>query len=137
MNKLVLLVLGLLILGCYDVGYHKKLNDGYYISAIDIKENMSIGFKDGKYGIGIISPTVFAVGQNEKFIIVKQRPKKGLNSMQNDTTNYYIIPLRDKISRSAEKNLFGPMSKIEFDRKRIELEIPDDLLFTHIFHDLE
>lgn len=126
-----------MILGCYDVGYHKRLNGGYYISAIDIKQNMLIGFKDGKYGIGIISPTVFAVGQNEEFIIVKQHPKNLLDSYYRDTTYYFIIPLKDKISESAEKNLIGPMSKIEFDKKRREFEIPDDLLFTFVFHDLE
>jgi hypothetical protein len=40
-----------------------------------VKDDMIIGYQDGEYGIGVINATVFAVGQNGRFIVAKQHPK--------------------------------------------------------------
>lgn len=125
-----------LLQGCIDGAYDKKLNAGYYLSAIDIKENMLVGFQDGDYGIGIIRPTVFAVGQNDEFIIAKQHPKLVSGGINKRITNYFIISLKNKINKLTKKNMYGPLTKEEFEQKRKELNI-ESLDFTIIFNELE
>lgn len=132
----VLFAVASLFQSCIGSAYDKKLNAGYYLSAIDVKEDMSIGFQDGDYGIGIISATVFAVGQNDDFIIVKQHPRLFSSEMDKSVTMYFIVPLKMKINKTQEKNIYGPLTKEEFEQKRKELNI-ESLDFTIVFKELE
>lgn len=92
---------------------------------MDVQEDMLIGFQKADYGIGIIEPTVFAVGQNDKFIIIKQHPKLSTGVIDKSTINYFIISLKNKVDTSTEKNIYGPLSLEEFERTRRELRIED------------
>ncbi len=123
------------IQSCIGNAYYKKLNGGYYLSAVDAREDMHLGYKDGDYGIGIVKETVFAVGQNEDFIIVKQHLRKFPNEPDKKTIYYFIIPLKIKINQSVEKNLYGPLTGVEFEEKRKQLNMAN-LGFTIVFKDL-
>jgi len=125
-----------LLQSCIGSAHDEKLNAGYYLSAIDVKEDMLIGFQDGVYGIGIIGATIFAVGQNDGFIIAKQHPKVSPTGMDKAVINYFIIPFKNKVSQSPEKNIYGPLTLKEFEQKRKELNI-ENLDFTIVFKDLE
>lgn len=125
-----------LLQSCIGSAHYEKLNAGYYLLAIDVKEDMLMGFQDGDYGIGVIGATIFAAGQNDGFIIAKQHPEVSPTSMNKEVTNYYIIPLKRKVSQSPEKNIYGPLTLEEFKQKRKELNI-EDLDFTIVFKDLE
>jgi hypothetical protein len=135
-NIFCLFAFATLLQSCIGSAHHEKLNSGYYLSAIDVKEDMVIGFQDRDYGIGIIEATVFAVGQNDEFIIAKQHPKVSPSDMNKTVINYFIIPLKNKVSQSPEKNIYGPLTLEEFERKRKKLNI-ENLDFTFVFKDLE
>ena len=123
-------------MGCQGTAYEEELVADYSLRAIDVKSGMSVYYMDEEYLIGIVQSTVFAVGHNDEFIIAKQHPED-FPEIDKSITNYFIIPLKDKVGRSAEKNVIGPMSKENFERKRVELNIPESLTFTRVFKDLE
>ncbi len=108
--------------------YEKKLKNGYQLVAMDGKSDMSIWLSDNTV---LVEPTVFAVGQNDSFIIVKQHPRGNKEQI-----NYLAIPLINKISEDLTDNIYGPMNSEEFDKLRTELNI-NNLQFTIVFKDLE
>lgn len=106
--------------------------DQYYLGTIDyVEEGMTLYYllDDGNY-VGVVDETVFAVGFNDEFIIVKQHPAKFTNSPDKSITNFFIVPIKDKIHKSPDENKIGPMPQSEFEIKRKELGIPDSLTFT-------
>ena len=135
-NLCCLFAITLLFQNCIGDAYNKDLNAGYYLLAIDVKEDMSLGFQDKGSGFGIIEPTIFAVGQNDKFIIVKQHPQVSPNRINKKITNYFIIPLIEKFSKFPDKNIYGPLNLEEFKQKKEILNIKN-LNFTIVFKDLE
>lgn len=119
---------------CIFGAYDKKLNGGYYLSATDVNDDMSLGYEDNGNGVGIIDATVYAVGQNDNFIIVKRHPRS-MSKADRNIKEYYIIPLKNRISQSADKNLYGPMSQDEFQQKVKELHV-GTISFSIVFKDL-
>jgi hypothetical protein len=61
------------LLGCD--AYNKEIDDPYYLIAIDTLSQMSLYYSlpNGNF-VGRIDETVFAVGVNEKFIVVQRYP---------------------------------------------------------------
>jgi len=138
--RTLILIFSLIIIfclsGCMGDAHYEQLKAGYYLSATDTKEDMVLGYQDGEYGIGIIDAMVFAVGQNDSFIILKQHPRDFPNESNKAVTNYYIIPIKDRISKSPEKNFYGPLTSEIFEQKRNELGL-QNVDFTIIFKDIE
>ncbi|GAB2545068.1 hypothetical protein [Spirosoma aerophilum] len=116
--------------------YEKKLNGPYYLDAFDEYEEMSISVQDGEAGVGVIEATVFAVGQNDQFIIAKQHPLDEVGKLDKSVTNYFIIPLKQAISQALDDNYYGPLSLHEFKAKSRELGI-ESIPFTIIFREME
>lgn len=83
-----------------------------------------------------ISPCVYAVGFNDEFIIAKQHPLVN-NQINKSVTNYFIIPIINKVSRFEDLNKIGPLNKEEFNATRIEIGIPTNLNFSIIFDKLK
>lgn len=133
---LIVLLMPILFWGCMGSAYDKKLNGEYFLFAVDAKEDMYLGYQDGEYGIGVIDATVFAVGQSDDYIIVKQHPIETLGKLNKQKTNYYIIPLKERINKSVDKNFYGPFTKKEFEQKKIDLNLYD-IEFDIIHKDLE
>ena len=125
-----------MLAGCGNEAYYKELNGGYYLSATDVQEDMTLGYQDGEDGIGVIDATVFAVGQNDSFIVSKQHPRNFPDKPNKAIVNYYIIPLKSKLAKSADKSFYGPLSLSEFEQKERDLNIRD-VVFTLVFKDLE
>jgi len=97
--------------------YEKELNDNYSISAFDSVDEIALAYTDeNNICITIINPKVIKVGQNEDYIIVEQEQFRSKNK-------FYIIPLKNKISNSVEKNIFGNLSETEFKNKKKKLGI--------------
>ena len=139
--KKIIYLLSIVIIGCGDGFTHKeRLISNYYLTALELNEDMSLSYsvsKENDAFVGVVNPTVFAIGHNEEFIIVKQHPEKSPYQPDKSITNYFIIPLKDKIAESEEKNVIGPMTKEEFEKKREELGVPKSLTFTKVFEELE
>jgi hypothetical protein len=79
------------------------------------------------------------VGNLNDFIIVKQHPASHptYETVNKNIANYYIVPLKFKVHHSPDENRIGPLSEEEFLKKRKELNIPDDLVFSRVFKKLE
>lgn len=135
-QKFFAIILSAFCFSCSGEAYHEELNGGYYLSAIHAKEDMVLGYQDGEYGIGVLDATVFAVGQNDSFIVVKQHPRNFPDKPDKAIVNYYIVPLKSKIAKSADKSFYGPLSISEFENKEKDLGIKD-IVFTRVFKDLE
>lgn len=91
LNKIFLLFYLASLFSCGFDAHYQTLNGGYFLSAIDTREDMSLGFLEGAFGVGVVNPTVFAVGQNEDYIVLKQHPTS-LMITDKSITNYWIVP---------------------------------------------
>lgn len=137
-NKLIILLLILLVLeGCKMKNNNNRIIENYFIGTDDLREDMMIYAVVNEYRIGIMPPTIFALGYNEDFIIAKQHPQNSSLSMEREKINYFIIPLKKKKMESPDENKYGPLTKEEFLQKRIEIGIPDSVNFSLVFKDLE
>jgi hypothetical protein len=118
------------------MGFDTKENvvGNYYLVAPDDEAQLSLDYCDptdqsGGCG-GVIGSTVFAVGYNEKYIIVKQHPRTFPNPPNKEVTNFFILPIKDSFNYRTMNNLIGPLTLEQFNDKRKELNIPDGLKFT-------
>jgi len=118
--------------------YHEKLVGDYYLDVHESRTDMTIVYvSEEGYRVGLMRPTVFAVGYNKQFIIIKQHPNHIRNGINRSITNYYIVPVENPVSRALDENVVGPLTKVEFEHARQEMAIPENLDFTIVFEDLE
>ncbi len=140
LSKILVLCFSFMSLNaCQAFFYEEHIIGNYYLVAVDGDEDMCISYQveDQKmYGEIIIPSTVFAVGYDEDFIIVKQHPMN-FPDVDKSITNYFIIPVKNKIHKTLELNKIGPLSLEEFNKKRNELNIPQELAFTLVFDKLK
>ena len=126
------LLLSVMTISCD--GLHKEhITGNYYLVSTDyVDEDLSVSYDlgDGSY-IGVVNETVFAVGYNKDFIIAKQHPAKEINNPDKSITNYFIVPITNKVDKWPDENKIGPLTELEFLIKRKELNIPEDLTFTN------
>lgn len=114
-----------LLSSCQFGAYEKKINNNYTLSAIDTKDDMELIYVDDEgLMFSIISATVFSIGKNDEYIVAKQHPKDFPNQSNKNITNYFIVPLKFEKVKDIEKNKIGPLTAIEFDyiKKQLNLE---------------
>ena len=130
------------IQGCGFV-YQRHLTGNYYLIAVDTKEDMDVCYHqqndDNAPYTGITGASVYAVGYDNDFILVKAyralRDSIGISLPRYDknTTEYYIIPVNNtQEAWEAQENKFGAFSKKDFDVKRKELGVSDDITFKRL-----
>ena len=130
------------IQGCGFV-YQRHLTGNYYLIAVDTKEDMDVCYHrqnddDAPY-TGITGASVYAVGYDNDFILVKAyralRDSIGISLPRYDknTTEYYIIPVNNtQEAWEAQENKLGAFSKKDFEVKRKELGVSDDITFKRL-----
>ena len=136
-----LLFLLLLIMQSCGFVYERHLTGNYYLIAVDTKEDMDVCYhqkNDSPY-TGITGASVYAVGYDDNFILVKAyrafKDSMGISLPRYDkgTTEYYIIPVNNtQKAWEAQENKFGAFSKKDFEVKRKELGVPDDITFKEL-----
>lgn len=117
----------------------KILIGNYHLVAMNYeKEATDLSYKlsSGDYS-GVVDPTVFEVGYNKTFIITGQHPRKFPNPSDKFVTNYFIVPIENRVHQSPDENKTGPLTEIEFLQKRKELRVPDSLAFSRVIKELE
>ena len=129
----LLLLLLPIIQSCGFV-YEQHLTGNYYLIAVDTKEDMDVCYHqqkddDAPY-TGITEASVYAVGYNNDFILVKAyhafKDSMGISLYRYDknTTEYYIIPVNNtQEAWEAQENKFGPFNKSDFEVKQKELAL--------------
>ena len=105
----------------------------YYLVVMDMDEDRSLSYKveEGLYAGGV-PPMVYAIWHNDDFIIAKQHPWDRDWEPAKNITKYYIIPLKNPVSKFPDENFIGPLDKGEFIKKVKELKITDKIIFKEI-----
>ena len=132
MRKFIyILVVLLSFVSCQDISV-THVAGPYYLVVTDTDEDRSLSYKaeEGLYAGGV-PPMVYAVWHNDDFIIAKQHPSHGFKPALNKTL-YYIIPLKNPVSKFPDENFIGPLDKVEFIKKIKELKITDKIIFKEI-----
>ncbi|WP_179321157.1 DUF3997 domain-containing protein [Winogradskyella helgolandensis] len=135
MKKILGIAFLLILQSCYfGAGLvEKEITDDYWLFANNTLDEMSIWFNAEKYSNRLIVPeTVFALGENGDFIIAKSHPKNLESGIDKSVTYYYIIEV-DKKSPEQSPNL----TLEQFENKRKELNIPNDLDFDIVYEELQ
>ena len=144
MRKVILYIIAFILFvwglsRCHSFALEEEITGNYYLTAPDAGEQCRLSYNedDGSPNYGdIISETVFAVGFNDNYMIVKQHPTI-LNNFEDKTiTNYYILPLKKGMNWYNKNGLVGPLTLTQFNNKRKELKI-EDIQFTKVLKDLE
>jgi hypothetical protein len=113
-------------------------SEKYVLIAVDARGQMNLSFDLGNgTAVGLVGPTVFAVGADDKHIVVKQHPSRDPfgSSFDRSTTHYFVVA-RTTSSEIAErqKGVRGPLSEPEFAALTTALSLPK---FSKTFADLE
>jgi hypothetical protein len=95
-------------------------SERYVVLAVDSPEQMSLAFDTGE-GAGalvLVGATIFAVGADERYIVVKQHPNPdgSSGSLDRSVTNYYVVTRTQSTHFSdRERGVRGPMTQTEFE----------------------
>jgi hypothetical protein len=78
--------------------------------------------------VSLVGPTVFAVGADERHIVLKQHPAtdQAATAYDRAITNFFVV--------ARDKRVRGPFKKEEYDALSTSLALPS---FTKIFEDLQ
>jgi hypothetical protein len=122
LNTLLLIVLA----ACSEWSYDTQWKSGdFRLIAIDTLSQMTLLHEPSS--MFLVESTIFAVGDDEKHIVLKQHPSnEGGREFDRSVTNYFIVE-RDKTVR-------GPLTKEQFDALSNSLSLPP---FTKVFDELQ
>jgi hypothetical protein len=126
--------------GCTGFAIKRQLFGNYYLVATDGDEGLSLtyhGPNDGNTYGDIVPATVFAIGYNDSFMIIKQHPRTFPNPPNRNVTNYFILPIKKDFNYRTMNEMIGPISFEQFTQKRRELGIPDSLSFSIKYEKLD
>ena len=132
MRKYIYIFVALLsFVSCQDISV-THVAGHYSLVVTDTDEDRKLSYEIGNGGyVGCVPPMVYAVWNNDDFIIAKQHPSHGFKPALNKTL-YYIIPLKNPVSKFPDENFIGPLDKGEFIKKIKELKITDKIIFKEI-----
>lgn len=120
---------------CHGFVHDQKLNETYSLWAVDVREDMTLGYEDEEYGgIGLVGPTVFEYFYDGEYIFVKQKHTQYSNKYF-EGIRYYLTPATIKKGEWAEKLLIGPLNKQEFENKIKTLGYSADVEFKVVVDD--
>ncbi len=111
-------------------------DERYSLVALDSPAQMNLSFYDEGYYSELVGPTVYAIGANEQYLVLKQHPSNMASSSTNGgITNFYII-LRTASAdfEDRQKGVRGPLTQDEFEKLSTTLSLPK---FSKTFRELE
>ena len=116
--------------GMFDSGV--EWSDGpYELLWIDVSEQTSLNYDLGgdRGSLGLVDWTVYAVGSNDRYIVVKQHPNSN-----KAVTNYFIVDKSEIVPTDPGRAVFGPLTQAEFNAKASSIQLPK---FTKVLRSLE
>ena len=116
--------------GLFDSGVEWR--DGpYELLWIDLPSQLSLNYDLGKDGgsIGLVEWTVFSVGSNDHYIVVKQHPNGN-----KAVTRYFIVDKSEALQTDPVRAVLGPLTEVEFGAKSRSIKLPQ---FTKVLSSLE
>jgi len=126
--SLLAVVVLALLMGCNGLWLDTYWrSEKYVLLAIDTPGQMSLSIDEGHgSALELVGPTVFSIGANDAYIVLKQHPSKNaFGDFDRSITNYFIVT-RVKSSNFADrkKGVRGPMNADEFGRLQKPLALP-------------
>jgi len=112
-------------------------NDGRYtLVAVARLTAMNLSYNEGEYFTQLVGPTIYAVGANERYVVVKQHPLDDKTGIPNRAiTHFYLIArISSDEADERQKGIRGPLTKAEFDNLSKTFSLPQ---FSKIFPELE
>jgi len=118
-------------------------SERYILVAVDTKPQMSLAFDvmyhghKGSSSIGLVGPTVFELGADDRFIVAKQHPAldPGATKYDRAITNYFVVTRTSSlVFRDRKQGVVGPLTASEFERMAKNLKLPP---FSVRFDDLD
>lgn len=108
----------------------------YSLLALDSLAQMNLSFYDEGYYAELVGPTVYAIGANKKYLVVKQHPvTEGGRSYNRAITNFYIVKRTGSSElEKRQKGVRGPLTQEEFEKLAVTLPLP---AFSKTFRELE
>src|ERR1017187_7547623 len=134
MNKYLIVIL-LFCESCFwNDSHHQKIISDFEVGWVNSPICNNIYYKSQ----GIFKECVFAVGKDDKFIIVKTHPLDNIEAETEikRTTNFYIIEIekyKEDPTQSLSRGIFGPYTYGGFINQKSKLNISKDINFTLIF----
>jgi hypothetical protein len=116
--------------GLFDSGVEWR--DGpYELLWIDLPYQLSLDYDLGRDGssIGLVHWTVFSVGSNDRYIVVKQHPNGN-----KAVTSYFIVDKSEALQTDPVRAVLGPLTQAEFSAQARSIKLPK---FTKILNSLE
>jgi hypothetical protein len=107
----------------------------YTLIAIDTMAQMSLAHNSGNQAV--VASTVFSVGADDAYIVVKQHPSTSPGGVTFDSTvTLYFVVEKKKSSDFSQilAGVHGPLNKEEFERLAKTLSLPQ---FTKTFDELK
>jgi hypothetical protein len=112
-------------------------SERYVAMEVDTPGQMHLAFdnRDGT-SLGLVDATVFAVGADTRYIVVKQHPATdGFGHFDRSVTNYFYIERTDSSDfRERQRRVIGPLSEQDFRGRAAALKLPS---FQKTFRDLQ
>lgn len=94
-------------------------SDEYAVYWIDQPDNRMLGRKlDSGNFIGRVEAILFAVGENEKWVVAARRDARGGEFF------YYILKSQDTDFKNGSDVVQGPYERMEFERRRSKYNLP-------------
>lgn len=112
-------------------------SERYVLLAIDARGQMCLSFdRGGGTSIGLVGPTVFSIGVDERYIVLMQHPgTDAFGAFDRSITNYFVVERTTSPSLSdRKKGVRGPLTKEEFEKLASSSALPG---FTKTFDDLK
>ena len=140
----------LLTSGCafaiFDMVHDEALDGPYRVRAIDTDDTMSIVW-EASYGVtvgdGLPDPTVFAFGQDSRYLVAAVHPQfcapaqancSKFGSNRAITQYWYVVRTADEVTKLPYDGIKGLFDAARFDAEKRRLGLPE---FTRRFPNLE
>jgi hypothetical protein len=105
------------------------------LATVDGREDMSLYADLGKGNLaGLVDSTVFALGADKRYIVLKQHPTGGSAAVDRRVTNYFVVTRLPGTIVEKQTGIHGPMTKEQFEQLSATLHLPP---FTKTLRDLQ
>ncbi|MBD0296600.1 MAG: DUF3997 domain-containing protein [Flavisolibacter sp.] len=124
-RTLIVLLPALLLSGCFGLfdSDFEEIDQNFNIGWIDLHMTRTICYhsQGDMGGEQVVTPFIFAYGQNRNFIVAKQHPTHD-DEVDKSITHYYIIR-KNQTDFDKTEDVYGPFTQSEFERKLKTLKV--------------
>ena len=101
-------------------------DERYSLLALDSPGRMNLSFYDEGYYSELVEPAVYAIGANEKYLVLKQHPElRGSGTFDKTITRYYIVARTGSSElEDRRRGVRGPLTQAEFEKLAATLPLP-------------